>query len=138
MSYTDEQKTEAIELLDTQGIWAAVSATGAHHTTIYRWHAQAVRTGAKKAEDDAVEAEISAITRQRLRRRLLETALAHVDRSDSARDAQDAQRYATSAGIMIDKYRLEMGEATARTYHEGSDDIDRRVSQLVAEMGARS
>lgn len=113
-TYSDSQKAEALDVLETEGIWAAVTLTGAHHTTIYRWHAQAVRSGTKKAEDEAVEAEIQDITRQRLRRRLLETAMAHVDRSDAARSAQDAQRYATSAGILLDKFRLEMGEHTDR------------------------
>ena len=50
----------------------------------------------------------------------------------------DSKNYATAAAILIDKYRLEMGEATARTYHEGSDDIDRSVGQLVEELARRA
>jgi len=46
--------------------------------------------------------------------------------------------YATAAAILIDKYRLEMGEATNRTHVEGSDDIDRNVRTLVGEMARRS
>jgi transposase-like protein len=134
-TFSPEQRARAVELLETESVWAATSEIGCSHVSVYRWHA--VRAQNNGAEAEAEDLALQSILRQRLRRRLLETAMAHVDRSDAARSAGDAQRYMTSAAIALDKYRLEMGEATARHYVEGHDDIDRRVSQLVAEMDTR-
>jgi hypothetical protein len=138
MSYTDADKARALELLETESVWAAVSEVGCSHVTVYRWHAEHVRSLNNTPEDLQEEADQIAAMRSRTRRRLLETATAHIDRSDAARSASDARYYMTAAAIALDKFRLEMGEATARTYIEGHDDIDRRVSQLVSELGARS
>lgn len=136
--FTKAQKDRALELLETETVWAAVTEIGCSHTTVYRWDAQRVREHNNDEAFIAAEQTELAAMRTRTRRRLLETATAHIDRSDSARTARDAKDYMTAAAIALDKYRLEMGEATARHYVEGHDDIDRRVNQLVAELDTRS
>lgn len=139
VKYTDEQKVKALELLETQDIWAACQAVGANHTTIYRWHAAHVRTLLKEDPELAADEEAEGkVLRSRLQRRLLLIAMAHADRSDAARDGTQALRYMTAAAIALDKYRMELGEATSRTISEGADDIDRSVKQLVAEMDRRA
>lgn len=111
--YTDEQKQEAIRLLEEASIWAACEAVGAHHTTIYRWYGDHVRTTGEKESSG----ERRRVLRDHLRDRLLEVSLAMVDRADACENGNHARGYMTAAAIGIDKYRLEMGEHTDRTQH---------------------
>ena len=42
--YTADQIAEALRLLEEEGVWSAVAATGASHTSIYRWWASRERS----------------------------------------------------------------------------------------------
>ena len=46
----------------------------------------------------------------------------------------DVQRYVTSVGILIDKYRLEMGETTGRTESIGLSPIDLEFQKVLDEF----
>lgn len=122
--YTPEQREQALELLNSEGIWTAVAATGVHHTTIYRWNAEHVRSLNQTPEEVEAEVRVSQAMRSQLQQRFMQVALAHVDRSDTAKNGRDAQAYATAAAILHDKFRLEMGEATSRIE---SRDLDAAV-----------
>lgn len=136
VGYTDEQKARALELLETESVWAAVSEIGCHHTQVYRWHAQHVRTLEKTDESEAAEQlELKAL-RSRTQRRLLEVAAAHIDRSDSAWGARDAKDYMTAAAIALDKYRLEMGEHTERSSHLSPVDLE--LGRVIDEFKRQS
>lgn len=153
MSFTKAEKAEAVEVFHTEGAAVAAEIAGCSRQSIYNWVRESIDTE-KTPDEIAHEALYQETLRSGVRRRLLERVDNLLDRFDQphfdyrGKDAHrvewpsatagDIRAYATSIGILIDKYRLEMGEATARTYHEGSDDIDRRVSQLVAEMESRS
>lgn len=134
-----------------------VATTAAHfecsRQSVYNWVRESIDTE-KTPEEILAESLYQATLRGSIRRRLLEKVDNLLDRFDQphydyrGKDATrvmwdsatsgDVRAYATSIGILIDKYRLEMGEATARTLVEGHDDIDRRVNQLVAELDAAS
>lgn len=152
MNFTAAQKAESVEIFHEQGAAAAAEHRGVSRQSIYNWVRASIDVE-KTPDEIAAEALYQATLRSSIRRRLLEKVDSLLDRFDQphydyrGKDAKkvgwenatsgDIRSYATSIGILIDKYRLEMGEATARTYHEGSDDIDRSVSQLVEELGRR-
>ena len=113
--------------------------TGVPRRTIIDWASKAgVIAQAPNEKMQAARIARMAVKREEMRELLLDRAVDLLERLGGPSKAADTKHVATAAAILIDKYRLEMGEATARTYHEGSDDIDRRVAQLVAEMGTRS
>lgn len=126
MPYTAEQKARALELLETESVWAAVNEIGCTHVSVYRWHAEHVRSLKQTEEETQAEQDQLKAMRSRVQRRLLEVAAAHVDRSDSAYSAKDAKDYMTAAAIALDKYRLEMGEHTERASHLSPLDLELR------------
>ena len=153
MGFTKAQKAKAIATFHAEGAAAAADEAGCSRQSIYNWVRESIDTE-KTPEEQAQEALYQQTLRLSNRRRILERVADLLDRFDrphydyrgkdvvrvqwDTATSGDVRAYATSIGILIDKYRLEVGEATTHTYHEGSDDIDRRVSQLVAEMDARS
>lgn len=152
-NFTPKEQARGVELFHEHGATHAADLMEVSRQTIYNWVKASIDLE-KTPEDVAREDLYQATLRTSIRRRLLEKVDNILDRfdqphydyrgKDSVRvtwdtaTSGDIRSYATSVGILIDKYRLEMGEATTHTYHEGSDDIDRRVSQLVAEMDTRS
>lgn len=156
-SYTDEQKAEALELYMEHGPAEASRLCDIPSGTIRSWAYRADLPRLRYQQTaEATEAATARrdLKREELRELLLDQSIDLLHRMNAehkdyrGKDAVavywdraqsgSTKDYATAAAILIDKYRLEMGEATARTYHEGTDDIDRRVAQLVAEMGTRS
>lgn len=149
MPYTDEQKQHAIDLYVQHGADHAAEQIGCSRQSVYNW------LGLDSVKDEKRAEVVARHTRKReaLRELLLDKAADLILRMDEphydyrGKDVErvdfdkatsgDVKNYATGAAILIDKYRLEMGESTARTHVEGSDDIDRSVSQLVAEMERR-
>lgn len=120
--------------------------------TLKRW---ATRVGVR-TEADTAEMTTAAVAkcdslRTQLRTRLMEKCLDMLDRMDSPHyeyqgreqervvypvaGARECQSYATALGIMLDKYRLEQGEATGReeVRHEYTDRSD---EDLIAEANA--
>ena len=47
---------------------------------------------------------------------------------------RNRQALATAAAILLDKYRLEMGEVTARSESASVDEMDREIESLAAKM----
>lgn len=156
MKYTATQRKKALNLYTTHGATHAANETGISARSILRWANEACLSQVRAEKTEAARAMLAlrhSELREELRVRLLEKALDALNRMDErhidykGRDAVEVaweiapsgafKDYATGAAILIDKYRLEMGETTARTTVEGSNDIDRRVAQLVEEMGRR-
>ena len=136
-TYADEDKQAALALYQEVGLAEAWRQTGIPKPTIASWarraglpHTDAAAKTRAATDASAARAEL---LRLELRMSLLEKALDMLDRMDgehvefknSAKEIREVvypiapagavQNYATSAGILIDKYRLEMGEATGRT-----------------------
>jgi hypothetical protein len=131
--YTEGEKAEALRLLEEEGIWSAVSATGAAHNTIYRWHAAHVRTLKKTPEEIANEEDEERILGVRLRRRMLLTAMAHVDRSDAAGSAIEGLRWMTAAGIAFDKLN-KVGGASS-TFVLTPEVLESEIARMEEELG---
>jgi dTDP-4-amino-4,6-dideoxygalactose transaminase len=136
-TYDDEAKAHALALYQEVGLSEAWRQTGIPKPTIASWARRAglphtdaaaktqAATLAASARADQLRAE--------LRLKLLEKATDLLDRMDaehvefknSAKEIREVvypiapaaavQNYATSAAILIDKYRLEVGEATTRS-----------------------
>jgi hypothetical protein len=131
--YTSEERAAAIELLREHGLAETWRMTGISKPTLSLWGKDAgltfdtTKTAAATAQHEARQAELRSV----LRVGLLEKAVDLLERMDSphvefkGKDADmveypiapagAVQNYATSVGILIDKYRLEMGEVTGRT-----------------------
>lgn len=148
-TYSDDEKATALNVYASQGLAEAWRLTGIPKPTIASWarrlglpHTDAA---AKTREATEAAAERAHRLRQDLRSKLLEKAVDLLDRMDAphvefkGKDARAVtypiapagavQNYATSAAILIDKYRLEVGEATDRTetvsITDGLDDHER-------------
>jgi hypothetical protein len=144
-AYSEEQKTAALAVFAERGLTSAARETGIPKMTIWRWAkvtgtVTATVTPTKKAEVMAAgrqaNAERIVVVREGLRLHLIEKADDLLDRMDKphvdfkGKDAQEVtypvapaaavQNYATSVGILIDKFRLESGETTAKTEHSGT------------------
>ena len=132
-TFTDEEKQEALLLYVDVGPAEASRRTGISPLTISSWAKRSgLHTNAVVKTKAATEALIAKADSMRveLRVRMLAKALDLVDRMDAphvefkGKDANQVsypvapagavQNYATSIGILIDKYRLEVGEATGR------------------------
>jgi transposase-like protein len=140
--HTDEEKADAIRLVAERGLAEAWRETGIPKPTLVRWcqDAGVERSNAEqtKAAAGVLRARASE-TRETLRLLLLEKALDLLERMDEphvefkGKDADQVtypiapagavQNYATSAAILIDKYRLEVGEATGRTESRSLDGL---------------
>ena len=118
-NYTDAQKAEAVKLYDEVGATEAARQTGISRRSINTWANQAGHTAqANIKKTEAAREVLAAVTakkREELREVLLDAGIHHVKQSIAADSGREAQSYMTGAGIGIDKYRLEMGEATGRT-----------------------
>lgn len=137
--YTAEEKAEALTVYETEGLAEAVRATGIPKGTISVWalreDVHTVYTPEKMREAieqaSATREAARAEKRETLRDLLLDKSIDMLQRMDAEHslwvgvkdpkkltydqaEAADCQRYAVSAGILIDKYRLEMGETTSR------------------------
>lgn len=134
--YTDEQRAEVLESYREVGATEASKLHDVPIRTVFSWASDAGLTA--YAEDENKRTERINAKRQAIRELLLDRVLELLMRMDGPAKPSDLRWMTTAIGTLIDKYRLEAGEATSRFYHEGSDDIDRRVSQLVAEMESRS
>lgn len=161
--YTDDEKAKALALYQEVGLAEAWRTTGIPKPTIASW---ARRTGLPHTDAAAKtrEATIAASARAdqlraSIRLKLLEKVDDLLDRMDgehvefknSAKEIREVrypiapagavQNYATSVGILIDKYRLEVGEATTRSESRDitsdltDDELDAAIRE--AEEAAR-
>lgn len=133
-TYTAEQRSEAIALVAEVGLAEAWRQLHIPKPTLVLWCQKAgVERSAVEQTRKATETHMAVQRelRERLRTMLLEKAVDLIERMDAphvefkGKDADQVeypiapasavQNYATSAAILIDKYRLEVGEATGRT-----------------------
>jgi hypothetical protein len=155
MVYTDEQKAEALDLYVEVGPAEAGSLTGIPSGTIRSWahRADLPRLRYQKTEEATQAAQVRAEQkRAELQELLLDQAVDLMHRMNAphkdfkGKDALEVwwekapaaavQNYATSVAILIDKYRLEMGETTGRT--EVLAPIDLELARIADEHARQS
>ncbi len=133
--YTDTQKREAVNLYLKHGTAEAARRTGITGRSIVRW-AKATGVSQDKAEQTEAAREQLALKNAERRERIRTTMLEKIEdilgrmdmphhdyraagkelhriEWDSARSG-DVKNYAVSAAVLIDKFRLEMGEHTSK------------------------
>jgi transposase len=161
MTYSDKQKSEALKLYVELGTAEASRRTKVNPRTLKHW-VQAAGLSQARAEKTETAREALAKERgekrERLRNLLLDKAIDLINRMDEphkdfrGKDADEVwwdkapagavQNYATSVAILIDKYRLEMGEATNRgesnvTISDAESIIDQAIISLTDELNSR-
>ena len=132
--YTDTQKREAVDLYVEVGTAEAARRIGVTTRTITTWAKAAGVTSAERAKKvehtNEGRTAANAERRERIREKVLAKIEDMLDRMDEphvdfkGKDAQmvtypiatsgDVKNYAVSLGILLDKYRWEMGESTDR------------------------
>lgn len=162
MPYTEEQRAEALRLYVDEGPDIAAQQTGISVRTIYRWAAaEGVSTTATSERTQAATTAAkarAALNRAELHALLLEQAVKALHSMDEEvpkpitviegrtrsehwemvpADPKDKKELALTAAVLLDKFRLESGEATGRTESltvtDGlSDDEKRRLREAVA------
>lgn len=153
-TYTDQQRTEALDLYLDVGTAETSRRLDIPKRTIRHWANQAQLAAARGENLEAAHRQLALQheeMRQELRSRLLEQAIdaldhmnaPHIDYKGSAvmkveyseAPADAWKAYAVTAGILIDKYRLEVGEPTARIHarHEVGDDVDSELRRTITE-----
>lgn len=137
MTYTDEQKAEAVRLYVEVGPDEAAKQIGCSRRAIYDWLGlYSVQT--KKPDERRAETEARhTAKREALREALLDAALSGASALDTA-DPKGFQALAVGVGIFLDKYRLERGESTGRTETLTLGLVESEVQRLEAELGKRA
>jgi transposase-like protein len=159
--YDADEKANALILYAEVGLSETWRQTGIPKPTIASWARRAglphTDAAAKTREATLAASARADQLRAELRLMLLEKAVdllgrmdaEHVEFKNSAKEirevvypiapAQAVQNYATSAAILIDKYRLEVGEATTRSESRAlnlnDDELDAAIRE--AEDAAR-
>ncbi len=155
--YTDDQRRKAVNLYIQHGTAEAARQTGISGRTVTRW-AKAADVSQDRTKTDAARQELArknAERRERIKTSLLTKIedllgrmdLPHID--FKGKDAQqvtyptatsgDVKNYAVSVAVLIDKYRLEMGESTSRaeiTFEQAESRLDKEFEKLVEEYEA--
>lgn len=152
-SYTPEQRQEAVRLYGQHGPAEASRRTGIPARSIRNWASRAGVTGPRaKKVAAATEAARASFQQRRyeLRGRLLEQIHDVLERMnephqefkgqfanevvyDSA-PAGAMRDYATTFGILLDKLRLELGEATGRHENVNRGEVDGEIDRLLARL----
>jgi transposase-like protein len=157
--YDDDTKARAVALAVEHGPTEAGRLTGVKPGTIRSWCSRSgVATEAAErtaAATDAAKARRET-KREELRTLLIEKAVDLVNRMDEEHidfrgkdagrvtfpkaPAQACQQYATAAAILLDKFRLELGESTDRTARvtEPVTDAEHLLDELDAKRKARA
>lgn len=155
MPYTDIQKAEAVELYLEHGTAKAAEMTGITPRSIIRWaNAAGVSQDKGKQTEQAriVLAGENAMKREQLRAGAIDKALDMLTRMDlphtdfkvagsqihevewSTARSGDVKNYAISFAILLDKFRLEMGEATGRMETVDLVQAEATIDQEVARL----
>lgn len=156
-TYTDAERVQALALYETDGPTAVEERLGVPKQTVSDWaKAAGVRTVRNERTAAAVDAARldRELVREQLRDEMLRRALDLLGRMDEphvdfkGKDASEVtypkpspsgcQSYATAAAILLDKFRLEVGEVTGRTETRTSDHLDREIEELVEQLQAKS
>jgi transposase-like protein len=158
-TYSQQEREAALVVCVESGVYRAARQTGIPRTTIDRWRRQAgIGTDHVEKVKSATEAREARIAEMRasLKHRLLEEAHycldaihnEHIDFKSGGpagpfevrfpvAPAAAVQHYATSLGILIDKFRLESGEATSREEVVTVDAVDKAIADLERELALR-
>ncbi len=156
--YTDTQRREAVDLYIEHGTAEAARRSGISTRSIKRWAKDSdVVAQARDKTGQAREelARLNVERRERIKTLLLEKIedllgrmnLPHIDfKGKDARQVTyptatsgDVKNYAVSVAVLIDKYRLEMGESTSRaeiTFEQAEDRLDEEFAELVERYDA--
>ena len=159
MPYSDDDKAKAVSVYRTHGATVAAETVGCDKSTVTRWaQAAGIETEVISRTSKATEVRAAAneATRQRLRDKILAKAEDMLDRMDlphhdyrtagknvekvhwdQARSG-DVKNYAIAFGVLLDKYRLEMGESTDRrevSIVEAESAFDREIKKLAGRLG---
>ncbi len=156
--YTDLQRREAINLYIAVGTTKASQQCGVPKRTILSWAKNSdvvAHARDKTAVAVAESARLNVERRERIKTLLLEKiedligrmSLPHIDfkGKDAAKvtyptaTSGDVKNYAVSVAVLIDKYRLEMGESTSRaeiTFEQAESRLDQEFADLVEEFEA--
>lgn len=153
--YTADQKQEALDLYQQIGARATAEQLDIPPRTVRHW---ATLAGLAKAREQNLEdgarmlAAVHQAKREEIRVRLMDLILDAMDRTDQKHidyrgkdvvqvewetaPAEAFKAYAVAIGVLIDKYRLEMGEATGRTESLTLDVIESNIQRLEARMAS--
>jgi transposase-like protein len=137
-SYTPEQRTQALELYRTDGPTAVQAQLGIPKATVTDWaQSSGVRTVRNEKTAAAVEAKRVKWEDRRLELahemgRVAAKALKRAERELADGTGRDAQAYATTMAILIDKAQLLTGAATSR--HEHTSSVDAEIERLTREL----
>ncbi len=148
-TYTDKQRAEALRIFEENGAIAAAKTIGCSRMQVYRWYKESVTLHIEKSEEEQrVDIAYQHAIRLRARRRMLSRIDNLFDRMDQphidfkGKDVEqityptasstDIRNYVTSIAILIDKYRLEMGEATGRI--ETVTPVDAELERIAREF----
>ncbi len=135
--YTDTQRQDAVDLYVEHGATEAARRTGVSRRSVNEWAKAAGVTAQAKIEKTQQARDVLATTvakdREELRLLLLEAARTLTRRAIATNKAREGQAWMTGAAIGIDKYRLEMGEATALVIT--GDMMDQAINDMRAELG---
>lgn len=154
-TYTPQQRTEAVDAYLEHGATEAARITGIPKRTINRWATDDGATSDKAEQTQTARdmlAQANAKRREELRALLMEKAVDLMRRMDEphidfkGKDAfivtypkatsGDVRNYAVSVGVLIDKFRLEMGEATGRTESIDLSAAESRIDQEIERLSA--
>lgn len=138
----------ALDIYRTQGATAASQAIGCSRQTVYDWLADSLSTDTLKKEAAEEALARQAVLRVHAQNRILYTYLRLIDRCTESMKiitkdgvemelaeptAEASQKFATAAAILIDKFRLEMGESTSRTETLDASRVDLELARTVEE-----
>lgn len=149
--YTDTERQMALDIYRTQGATAAAKAIGCSRQTVYDWLADSLSTDTEKEKrkEEAIARRV--VLREHARSRLVYTYLRLIDRcTESVKiitkdgielelpepPADAVQKLALAAAILMDKLRLELGEATGRTESWSMANLDAEAQRLEALLAA--
>lgn len=148
--YTDHEKADAVALYVGHGLAEAHHRTGIPKASLQRWAEAAGqdlselagRTADQtRAASQAHAADLEA-RRVKLRGTLLSAAEHAVAKIVGEEDGNQAKGWAITSGIVIDKLRLELGEATDRTETvaapERTPEVESELAKVVALADRRA
>lgn len=161
-TFTEKQRDEALRSVEAVGIRQTERQLGISHSTLQSWIRRygitPFTTEKRRAQTEAGRLQAAANTalrREELRTKLIEKAHDLLERMDKphvdfkGKEAElvtypiapsDAVRnYAVAFAVLIDKFRLEVGEATDRTESVNlTDGLSNDVKRELRERLARS
>jgi len=158
-TYTKEQKQKAVDLYVKVGTAEAARRTGITGRSIIRWANTAGVSQDKANQTEAARESLAlknAERRERIRNMILEKIEDILGRMDqphhdyraagkelhrieweSARSG-DVKNYAVSMAVLLDKYRLEMGEHTSKiSVADAESVLDAEIMRLSNEHASR-